>query len=408
LFSLFVPFVTFVTFVHAFIFCFYFTTGKGVKTMPKIRKTKGIYRRGRVYWVTYMGVDGKQKFESTGSTLKADADLILAQRRLDVDQGKAPISNRRGRNFTFSDLAEKYLPFIASQKSAYTKGGFVSRFKKDFGEMKLSNFSLSLLEEWQSRKLSENRQERKAGNGELPPLKPASVNRALACLKHMFTKALDWEMVSDDIFNKVRKVKMSPENNRRLRYLSFEEITYLLNACDKHLKPIVIFAINTGCRRGEILGLTWDRTDLTHGFIHLDDTKSGKRREVPINGDLRAVLEEKIKKRGSPYVFVNPAAAIDANGKLHNGGRYCDIKKSFATACQKAGISDFHFHDLRHTFASQLVMNGVDITTVSKLLGHANLTMTLRYAHLAPNHLQKAVDVLSNLSSAHEKTKGHA
>jgi site-specific recombinase XerD len=88
--------------------------------------------------------------------------------------------------------------------------------------------------------------------------------------------------------------------------------------------------------------------------------------------------------------------------------RYYDLKRSFGTACETAGISDFHFHDLRHTFASQLVMNGVDITTVSRLLGHANLTMTLRYAHLAPNHLQNAVDVLSKLSSAHEKTKGHA
>jgi integrase len=196
--------------------------------------------------------------------------------------------------------------------------------------------------------------------------------------------------------------------NRRLRYLSFEESSYLLDACDKRMKPIVIFALNTGCRRGEILGLTWDRVDLTHGFIHLNDTKSGKRREIPINTDVREALKGVVKKTGSPYVFVNPAAATDENGKLHNGGRYSDVKKSFATACQKAGISDFHFHDLRHTFASQLVMNGVDITTVSKLLGHANLTMTLRYAHLAPNHLQNAVDVLSKLSSAHEKTKGHA
>ena len=376
--------------------------------MPKIRKTKGIWKRGRLYWVTYMGVDGKQKFESTGSTLKADADLILAQRRLDVDQGKTPISSRRDRNFTFSQLAEKYLPFIANQKSAYTKGRFISNFKKDFGEMKLSNFSLSLLEEWQSKKLSENRPERKAGNGELPPLKPASVNRALACLKHMFTKALDWEMISDDIFKKVRKVKLSKENNRRLRYLSVEQSADLIDACDKRLKPIVIFAINTGCRRGEILGLTWDRVDLTHGFIHLVETKTDKRREIPINADVRAVLKGIVKKRNSQYVFVNPVATIDENGKLRNGGRYTDVKKSFATACQKIGIMDFHFHDLRHTFASQLVMNGVDITTVSKLLGHANLTMTLRYAHLAPNHLQNAVDVLSKLSIAHQKTKGHA
>lgn len=92
----------------------------------------------------------------------------------------------------------------------------------------------------------------------------------------------------------------------------------------------------------------------------------------------------------------------EGGSKRPASGRYCDVKKSFATACRRAGIKDFHFHDLRHTFASQLVMNGVDITTVSKLLGHSTLTMTLRYAHLAPNHLKNAVDVLSRLNSLHD------
>ena len=376
--------------------------------MPKIRKTKGIYRRGRVYWITFMGLDGKQKYESTGSDLKADAELLLAQRRVDIDQGKEPVTRRRDRNHTFSQLAEKYRPFIANQKGAITKAGFISHFEKDFGTLKLNNFNLALVEGWQSRKLSENRPERKKGNGELPPLKPASVNRALACLKHMFTKALDWEMISDDVFKRVRKVKLSPENNRRLRYLSFEESAALLNSCDKHLKPIVVFALNTGCRRGEILGLTWDRVDLKHGFILLDDTKSGKRREIPINATVRAALQGLVRRLDVPFVFVNQDTVkerppVKEGGKVRPAsGRYFDVKKSFATACRKAKLQDFHFHDLRHTFASQLVMNGVDITTVSKLLGHANLTMTLRYAHLAQGHLKSAVDVLSRLSSSHD------
>jgi integrase len=374
--------------------------------MPKIRKTKGIYRRGRIYWITYMGVDGKQKYESTGSDLKAEADLLLAQRRIDVDQGKETITRRRDRNYTFSQLAEKYRPFIANQKAADTKEGFISHFEKDFALMKLNNLTLSVVEGWQSRKLSEKRPERKKGNGELPPLKPASVNRALACLKHMFTKALDWDMISEDVFKRIKKVKLSPENNRRLRYLSFDESAALLNACDKHLKPIVTLALNTGCRRGELLGLTWDRADLKHGFILLDDTKSGKRREIPINNTVRTTLKTIVRRIDSAFVFVNPAT--DENGKLRNGGRYYDVKKSFAAACRKAKITDFHFHDLRHTFASQLVMNGVDITTVSRLLGHANLTMTLRYAHLAPNHLKNAVDVLCNLTTSEaNKTTGH-
>jgi integrase len=376
--------------------------------MSKIRKTKGIYRRGRVYWITYMGLDGKQKYESTGSDLKADAELILAQRRVDVDQGKEPVTRRRDRNHTFNQLADKYKAFVINQKSAKTKEVFIEQLRREFGSVKLSNISLSAVEVWQVRRLTEERPSIIQGGVNRPPVKPATVNRTLGCLKHMFTKALDWEMITEDVFKRIKKAKMTPENNRRLRYLSFEESAALLNSCDKHLKPIVTLALNTGCRRGEILGLTWDRVDLKHGFILLDDTKSGKRREIPINANVRAVLQGIVRRLDSPFVFVNPETVKErppvkeGSKKRPASGRYFDVKKSFTTACRKAKLQDFHFHDLRHTFASQLVMNGVDITTVSRLLGHATLTMTLRYAHLAPDHLQNAVDVLSRLSTSHD------
>lgn len=373
--------------------------------MPKIRKTKGIYRRGRIYWVTYMGLDGKQKYESTGSDLKADAELFLAQRRLDVDQGKETVTRRRDRKHTFSDLAEKYLPFVLNQKAYDIKKLYVAALVKEFGAVKLCNITLSAVEGWQSRLLSSERPPVKEGGEKRSPLKPASVNKYIGTFKHMFTKAVDWDMMPEEEAKRVQRVKVIPENNRRLRYLSFEESAELLNACDKHLKPIVAFALNTGCRRGEILGLTWDRVDLKHGFILLDDTKSGKRREIPINKTVKTLLKEIVRRLDSNYVFVNPDTVkerppVKAGGAIRPAsGRYYSVKRSFAAACRKAKITDLHFHDLRHTFASQLVMNGVDIVTVSKLLGHANLTMTLRYAHLAPDHLKSAVDVLCNLSS---------
>ncbi|MBF0516708.1 MAG: site-specific integrase [Nitrospirae bacterium] len=133
--------------------------------------------------------------------------------------------------------------------------------------------------------------------------------------------------------------------------------------------------------------------DLTHGFIRLDRTKNGEHRDIPINDDLKAVLQSISRRLDVPYVFFD-----DTTGKPFN-----DVKRSFQTACRRAGISDFHFHDLRHTFASHLVMAGVDITTVSKLLGHKSLTMTLRYSHLSPNHLQNAVNVLDITGNADEK-----
>lgn len=355
--------------------------------MPKIRQTKGIYRRGRIYWITYMGVDGKQKHESSGSTLKADAELLLAQRRLEVNAGREPETRKRAKNFTFEDLAERYKPFVANQKGASIKNIYIRQLVKEFGQVKLCNFNLAMVETWQARRLSEPRPALKKGGAPLLPVKPATVNRVLACLKHMFTKALDWEMVSEDVYKKVRKVRLVPENNHRLRYLSLEECCDLIDACNSYLRPIVTFALHTGCRRGEILGLTWDRVDLKHDFILLDDTKSGKRREIPINATLRATLTGIVRKIDIPYVFWNP----------ETGKKFIDIRESFKSACRKAKIHDFHFHDLRHTFASQLVMAGVDLTTVSKLLGHASLTMTLRYSHLAPEHLKNAVDILSTL-----------
>ena len=128
-----------------------------------------------------------------------------------------------------------------------------------------------------------------------------------------------------------------------------------------------------------------------HGFILLDQTKNGERREISINGTLKESLTElfqgtkdRPRRIDVPYVFYEPAT----------GKAYKDVKRSFHSACKRAKTTNFHFHDTRHTFASHLVMAGVDLTTVKELLGHKQLTMTLRYAHLAPSHKVKAVDIL--------------
>jgi integrase len=115
-------------------------------------------------------------------------------------------------------------------------------------------------------------------------------------------------------------------------------------------------------------------------------TKNGERREIPINATLKDTLTEIIRRVDVPYVFISNKT----------GERYGNLQRSFNTACRRAGIKDFHFHELRHTFASQLVMAGIDFTTIRELLGHKTLTMTLRYPHLAPSHKVKAVDILDS------------
>jgi integrase len=123
--------------------------------------------------------------------------------------------------------------------------------------------------------------------------------------------------------------------------------------------------------------------EMFSGGRSLDMTKNGERREVPINATLRGALKRIVRRVDSPYVFVD-----------REGRRFKDVKRSFHSALRKVGIKDFRFHDLRHTFASQLFMAGVDITTVKELLGHKSLAMTLRYSHLAPAHKVNALAIL--------------
>ena len=210
-------------------------------------------------------------------------------------------------------------------------------------------------------------------------LKNSSCNKVMTVLKHMFAKAVEWEMVEAETLKRIRKVKLLPDDSKRLRYLSKDECQALVSACDVHLKPIVVTALNTGMRRGEILKLKWENVDLRHGFILLENqmTKNGERREIPINDTLRGVLQALTRRLDVPYLFFDKTT----------GKAFQDVKRSFGTALKNVeilkcpdcnfqnarvkskeeaghcpacgvkvavikGIQDFHFHDLRHTFAS--------------------------------------------------------
>ncbi len=334
---------------------------------------RGVYKRGSIYWIRYAGIDGRIIRESSGSTAFKDAEALHIQRKQAVKEGKQP-EIKRIVNHTLNELVQQYLIWAERQRSFRSKRGFIKQLAEAFGNLPLRRFNSMLIEQYQTERIQK-------GN------KPATVNRLLATLKHMFTKAVEWDMVEDETLKRVRKAKLLEENNKRLRYLSKEECQNLVACCDKHLRPIVITALNTGMRKGEILGLRWDSVDLRHGFILLEQTKNGDRREIPINETMRSTLQNVIRRLDVPYVFHDPV----------NGKPYQDVKRSFNTALKKAEIKNFHFHDLRHTFASHLVMGGQDLMTVKDFLGHKTLTMTLRYAHLAPSHKMKAMEVLDGI-----------
>jgi integrase len=371
--------------------------------MPKGKKekarAKGVFKRGNIYWICYKNLDGRIIRESSGSENYNDAIDKLDIRRREIKEGSEP-EVKKIPNHTFNELAEEYLKWAERQGSYDRKKRLISQLTKEFGHLPLRRFNTLLIEQFQTERLKKGNKQAKENN---PPEgnKPATVNRLLATLKHMFTKAVDWNMVEEGTLKRIRKVKLLQENNRRLRYLSKEEIQSLLGQCDSHLRPIVVMALNTGCRKSEILNLQWVQVDLKHGFILLDHTKNGERKEIPINGTLKESLEtlfqgtkERPRRLDVPWIYYDP----------RTGKPYQDIKRAFKTACFKTGIRDFHFHDLRHCFASHLVMSGVDLTTVRELLGHKTLTMTLRYAHLAPSHKVRAVDLLDQTINYKEES----
>jgi integrase len=254
-------------------------------------KTQGVYTRtdSRFYWIAYQDVTGKVIRQSSGTTNHKEAQEILARKRQIVLEGKQP-EVKKVRHYTFAELAEVYLKWAERQKAIVTKARKIKQLVDEFGAYPLRRFNTLQLEQFQSERLKKN--------------KPATVNRLVATLKHMFTKAVEWEMVEEEILKKVRRVKLLKENNGRLRYLSAENSEALLRACDAHLRPLVVLALHTGMRKEEILSLRWEENiDLTHGFILLTKTKNGDRREVPINGVVRECLWDQVRRLDVPYVF---------------------------------------------------------------------------------------------------------
>ena len=341
----------------------------------KPRKVKGLYLRGRIWWITFTGPDGKRHYQSTGTTSKTEAEKILYQTKAEVNAHKTPsiLVFNQTKKYLFSELADEYEKWSEQQKGFRQKKNRIKHLRERFGDYRLVNFNARVIEQYQMERL-------RMGNA------PATVNRYTTILKHMFSKAYDWEMINNEILEKVRSVKLLPENNSRLRFLSKEECADLIDACEPHLRPIIILALNTGMRKGEILNLKWNQVDLQHGLIFLEKTKNGERREIPINRTVRHTLSKMVRRLDLPYVFYNPLT----------GRPYKDIRVAFHSALKRAKIRDFRFHDLRHTFASHMVMAGVDLSTVKELLGHKTLEMTNRYAHLAPNHKIRAIEILDD------------
>jgi integrase len=218
---------------------------------------------------------------------------------------------------------------------------------------------------------------------------PATVNRELTILSRVMALAVEAGHISENPCRRVRRFK---EDNARVRFLDEDEESRLMKQIGGRelLRSVVIFALNTGLRRGEIFGLRWSEVDWSRNFIHVINTKTGKSRIIPLNDATRDVLRQQQKKSQSEFVFVSP----------RTGARLRNLRNGFGKACEDAKVFNFHFHDLRHTFASRLADAGVDAFTIAELMGHSTLEMTKRYTHMTDERKQRAVAALTKQRKA--------
>ena len=217
--------------------------------------------------------------------------------------------------------------------------------------------------------------------------KPATIARSLVVLKAVYNRAVRNELIEK---NPVARVAAPKFDNTLVRYLTEEQEVCLFEILPERLHPIVIVALHTGCRQGELLKLVWGDVDFNSGSFLARDPKNKTNRRVLMNSTVQEVL---LFLPGQDV----PAAPVFAN-TIGGAMARTHLSHDFKEAVEKANLAPFRFHDLRHTFASRLAMSGANDRTLQTLLGHKSQSMILRYAHLGPTHLWNAVKGLSKFS----------
>jgi len=315
---------------------------------------------------------------------KFQAEQAEAKARDQVFQGTYGAVQLGNQDFS-QFVSETYLPWAKANKRTWRNDEIIAnQWAETFKGQTLREVSPLAIEKW---KRDRAQSITRRGTTRCP----ASVNMELAVLSRIFTLAVELEQASSNPCRKVRKLRV---DNQRNRYLSADEETRLmaqLTGRRKHLYPLVALALGTGMRRGELLNLSWRHVDFLRGVIHVVNTKTARDRIIPMSQSVREVLIEQRKSQTGDLVFESRRIV-----KRRAGEGLVDVKKAFVAACQDAGIADFHFHDLRHTFATRLGDAGCNVTTIARLLGHSNIQMSMRYTHASDDTLRNAVEYAQN------------
>lgn len=300
--------------------------------------------------------------------------------------GKHVLDNK-ARKYTLSDLIDQYIRLHLSKYPRRLKDQIphLNWWKDNYGKRALIEITPSLLAEAKEELLN-------GLTSRKTPRTNSTVNRYFSSLSRAFTLAYqEWQWINENPFKRVSKLK---ENGGRNRFLSREELHNLLDCCKKSKNPnlygMVLIAASMGLRFGEIAGLQWKHVDFENGFVTLETTKNGDRRVVPLPDQLATYLKNlSISKLPEEFLFPSK----DPAKRNHP---YSMIRKSFQRALKQAGIENFKYHDLRHTCASHLAMNGATQGELMEILGHRSPTMTRRYAHFSKEHISRVLQKTSN------------
>ena len=319
-----------------------------------------LYQRKNIWYLDYYA-NGARIQESTGTSSKAKAEKFWAIRQSEV-QRRVFIKET---NTTLCELGERYLAFVEGRKRSWKRDvQMFNNLREFFGNPKLRDITVARIEAFQDFRKKQ--------------VAPATVNRETGLLKHMFFVAERWDLSST---NPVRRVKFLPENNLKFYYLSDADETKLLENSPPFLQQLIIFALNTGLRTSDIFNLKWEDLNLEERRIELIVKKSEKRLSLPLNDTIMRLID--FKPMGE-YVFTNPMT----------GDRFKNVATGLRAAVKRAGLKKVTWHTFRHTFASRLIKNGVDIVTVKELLGHSTINLTMRYAHTNAKSQREGVATL--------------
>jgi integrase len=334
------------------------------------KKERGVFEKEQgsdIWWIRYY-IEGRERREKVGR--RGDAIKLYKIRKTDALRGVKLPANMKHKGLRFKVIAQDAIDWYIEhgRKDVRSFKIRMNILLKDFGDRVADDIKPSDIDGWLSAR----------------DCAPATKNRYKNVFGRTFKNALANGKVTS---NPARLVEQRPENNARIRFLSDEEEPKLRKAirkrCPDHMEEFDI-ALNTGMRKGEQYSLEWPEVHFKRKRIKLDETKNGSSREIPMNRTCLAAFEALYAKRPHDERVCQSKFKKNLN----------DSRAWFERCVEDAGIRDFTWHCLRHTFISRLVMKGVDLRTVQELAGHKTIAMTVRYAHLSPEHNQAAIEKL--------------